>query len=569
MTETKYFTDIFNEVDIIDVGTEVETYLNELKVEDYIDKDAIEIARIANALVPYKIFHPENNKLSAIYETLESNRYYESLNDIFFKTVVEHISNEINYYDEGRLNNDKVFEKFISKLDKKIKSTIQTDTILNEMLIDVSSNNILLNEALNEGFLDNAKELAKRAMDSIVGSRELTPEEEKEKNNLVKELESLTKEIDILIKEASTQKDNAEDDMYATTINTIKEKLALFNKKSKRLEDLDAASKSLLQNLKADIKKNLDTLKQIVVDLSNLSVDNILQKIAAGWKWAIGMFKLVVKNLKNGWKELVGIFRNERFMKAMKTFANKLKKMVEAGAIKLSEKLDRVQAKMFKPFTELAFIKNWDRKIDEFNTFLSELESGTKDEILGYKIPDNLKKPLSYAVRGLKMVLGYYLAKMAYHIWTQMFFIGDPKYDFDFSAVLVTMAGKYSLNDWFSSAYGPTLFWYYLGIKHPKDITTCPPQCSWLGDQRPFGDFTILGEQISGNHVLMALITLIILLYNYNLVETLTNLIDALKKTIKEKFSFLTKIPQNKKAVISVAISNGIMKPGSGRLKNA
>lgn len=73
----------------------------------------------------------------------------------------------------------------------------------------------------------------------------------------------------------------------------------------------------------------------------------------------------------------------------------------------------------------------------------------------------------------LKKVTGPIVAALLFYIWTQMTFIGNIDYDFDFSSITSALKGNYSLADLFGSPHGVML----LSLFASGSLISVP----WLG----------------------------------------------------------------------------------------
>lgn len=166
------------------------------------------------------------------------------------------------------------------------------------------------------------------------------------------------------------------------------------------------------------------------------------------------------------------------------------------------EFMDAFKFTMGKLFTNIKQLMDfWANTVGKIQDFIF---GAVKRHRLGGKQMDKWAKKLDEKLnktpdtRWKKMcvaMIGFAVVTVTYQIWTKMFFIGDWRYDFDFSAALGTMTGAVDFQKVLGSEWIPTLVWFIAGMIQSATewAIPCPPKCPWFDNFHKSGNLIAAG----------------------------------------------------------------------------
>lgn len=200
------------------------------------------------------------------------------------------------------------------------------------------------------------------------------------------------------------------------------------------------------------------------VDKSIMSLQSKWNKIKDTWTSMLKTFKEWMVAAKLSVRELMTILTNDGFIATFKATFSKLFKGLQKLLILWADTVSKIQNFMFKGLKNSGVGKS----LDELGAFL--------DKKLNQENDAEWKK---YA----RIALGVGVVWLTYYIWTKMFFIGDWRYDFDYSEALGTITGAVDFQSVLGADWIPTLTWFVAGlVSNTFELAVpCPPNCNWFG----------------------------------------------------------------------------------------
>ena len=245
----------------------------------------------------------------------------------------------------------------------------------------------------------------------------------------------------------------------------IEEMMAMINDES---EEIDEGFKDGAVAL-IDKAKGLgdDVINKVKggVDKGNRTVIEKWNKVKQTWTRMLKTLKEWMVAAKLSTKELMTILTNEGFVKVFKVTMTKLFKGLQKLLDVWANTADKVQGFLFNGLKRSKI----GHGLDEISAFL--------DKKLNV---ENDKRWKKYA----RVALGLAVVWITYYMWTKMFFIGDWRYDFDYSNALGTITGATNFATVLGADWIPTLAWFVSGLVSNTFnlMVPCPPNCSWFGE---------------------------------------------------------------------------------------
>lgn len=182
------------------------------------------------------------------------------------------------------------------------------------------------------------------------------------------------------------------------------------------------------------------------------------------WKSMLDTFKEWMNVAKLSTLEIITVLTNDGFINAFKTTSIKLFKGLQKLLNLWSDNVNKIQNFLFKGLKESGVGKS----LDEISAFLDK-KLNQENDVLWKKVA--------------RISIGIAVVWLTYYIWTKMFFIGDWKYDFDYSEAIGTITGAVDFQSVLGADWIPTLAWFIAGIvSNSFNLTIpCPPNCAWFG----------------------------------------------------------------------------------------
>lgn len=204
--------------------------------------------------------------------------------------------------------------------------------------------------------------------------------------------------------------------------------------------------------------------------------------LKAFWKDTLESFIKIAEALKIEFSELKSLLLNKQFYDAFKKLSVGLLKSIGTMARAWANTYAKAQHFVFKNIKD-SFVG---KDMDEFAKFIDEKLQGDDKEL--WK-------------KSIRFILGGAVVWISYEIWTKMFFIGNWKYDFDFSGAIGTMTGQVDFQSVLGAEFIPTLFWFAMGLieKSMNLVFPCPPSCQWFGGQNTIAAIFVTGYILATN----------------------------------------------------------------------
>jgi len=189
------------------------------------------------------------------------------------------------------------------------------------------------------------------------------------------------------------------------------------------------------------------------------------EKVKSSWSSMLGVFKQWMEAAKLDIKEIIAILINDGFIAAFKTTMKKLFSGLRAMLELWTKTISKLQNLIFNGLKQ----GNIGHTLDEISVFLDTKLNKEND---------------SGWIQIARSALGLGVVWLTYQIWSKMFFIGDWKYDFDFSTALGLISGTTDFQAVLGAEFIPTLGGLLAGLVTEafELVIPCPPKCDWFGD---------------------------------------------------------------------------------------
>lgn len=236
----------------------------------------------------------------------------------------------------------------------------------------------------------------------------------------------------------------------------------------------------LLENI--DINYHLD--EGFLDDFKTVAAEK-WETLKHFWKETLASFIKIAEVLQIEFNELKTLLLNGEFYNAFKRASKDLLNSLKHMADVWSETFSKAQNFIFKNIKASVLGKD----MNTFASFIDEKLKGSEADI--WK-------------KAIRIILGGAVVWISYKIWTEMFFIGDWRYDFDYSNAVGTMLGTTDFKDVLGEDFIPTLFWFVSGIIESSLnlVFPCPPSCNWFGSGNAMAAVFITGYILSTNGTL-------------------------------------------------------------------